>query len=185
MAREPLSVEVDVFGTALIRRRLLRFAERAEDMRGAWDDVAAILEAATKRNFATRGASGGIRWRALNERYAAATGRAPTERVLRLSDRLYDSLTKSGHVDHIFEADRDSMRWGSSVPYGKYHQSTRPRRVIPFRPPVRLSENAKRSVTRAIHRELMAGGATKADVALRASASRTNRLLGASLARTG
>jgi phage gpG-like protein len=153
-----LEIELDVFGTRVVRRRMLRFADAAEDMRPAWDDVAAILEGATRRNFQTRGVSGGSRWRDLNEDYAEATGRRPGERILRLSDRLYDSLTNPQHAEHVFESEPDSMRWGSRVPYGKFHQSLRPRRKIPYRPPVRLSENAKRGVTRAIQRRIVAAG---------------------------
>jgi phage gpG-like protein len=58
-------LDVRVFGEAVIRRRFNRFAARAMDMSPAFHQVAGILRDATAENFATRGVSGGSRWRDL------------------------------------------------------------------------------------------------------------------------
>lgn len=153
--RGGFTVDFSVHGEKVLHRSLLRFADRAEDMRPAWPHVAAIFEGATRRNFQTRGASGGLRWASLSPAYAARTGRKPDERILRLTGRLFESFFSG--PDHIFESEPDGMRWGSRVDYGKFHQSRRPRRKLPYRPPVNLSENAKREAVRVIHRRLVAG----------------------------
>jgi hypothetical protein len=90
---------------------------------------------------------------------------------LRLTERLYGSLVGAapgassarglggrfiaGAGDHIEEIRPDSLRWGSRVPYGVFHQSTAPRTKIPYRPPVRLQERQKREITKALQRAMM------------------------------
>jgi phage gpG-like protein len=155
MARPGLEVDLDVFGETVLRRRLLRFADRGEDMSDAWPEVALTLERAVERNFATRGVAGGHRWPDLDPAYAARTGRAPGESILRLTDRLHGSLVDRVDPEHVYEPGPDGLRWGSRVPYGRYHQSSRPRRVIPFRPPVALDERSARTVVSVLHRRLV------------------------------
>jgi phage gpG-like protein len=173
MARAAFSVEATVFGEKIVTRRFVRFQAAALDMSGPLRQVAGILADSTRENFRTRGVSGGSKWRDLNERYAARTGRAPGERILRLTERLYGSLVGAegatgaarglsgrfvpGGGEHIEEVTPDSLRWGSSVPYGVYHQSSAPRTKIPYRPPVRLSERHKREVVKVLQRALVEG----------------------------
>ena len=47
-------------------------------------------------------------------------------KILQKSGRLKDSF-RLGSADNIFEIDGNQMRYGSKVPYGKYHQSKEPR----------------------------------------------------------
>jgi phage gpG-like protein len=164
-------IDVRVFGEMVIRRRLTRLASRMTDQREGFQQVVRILREATAENFRTRGASGGVRWPDLNEEYAARTNRSVGERILRLTERLYGSLVGAapgataarglsgrfiaGGADHIEEITRDSLRWGSRVEYGVYHQSSAPRKVIPYRPPVRLQERQKREIVRALQRAMM------------------------------
>jgi phage gpG-like protein len=164
-------IDVRVFGEVIIRRRLLRLASRLTDQREGFQDVVRVLREATAENFRTRGVSGGVRWPDLNEEYAARTHRSVGQRILRLTERLYGSLVGAGPgstaargisgrfvtgaSDHIEEITVDSLRWGSSVPYGVYHQSSAPRSKIPYRPPVRLQERQKREIVRALQRAMM------------------------------
>jgi phage gpG-like protein len=144
-----LDVSVQVFGEDVVRRRFLRFADQAEDASAAFSAIVGILERATAANFATRGVSGGSRWRDLKPATRARKRREHLDpRILQATHRLHDSLVDSSHPEHVEHITADSLRWGSTVPYGVYHQSTRPRRVIPYRPPVRLSEVDKRQVVR-------------------------------------
>jgi phage gpG-like protein len=156
MSPANLDVSVQVFGEDVVRRRFLRFADRAEDASEAFRAIVGILERATAANFATRGVAGGSRWRDLKPATRARKRREHLDpRILRATGRLYASFFAG--PDHIEEISGDTLRWGSRVGYGKYHQSTRPRRVIPYRPPVRLAEGDKRDVVRELQRAIVEG----------------------------
>lgn len=168
-------LNISVFGEAIIRRRMVRFQQRAVDHRMAFTEVVAILRESVRQNFATRGVSGGSRWRDLKPETKAAKARKGLDfRILVATGRLYGSLVGAegatgrarhfaigqfvgGAGDHIEEIGPDSMRWGSSVPYGVFHQSSAPRRVIPYRPPVNLTEREKRAIVRALQRDMVEG----------------------------
>lgn len=151
------TVEASVFGERIVARRFVRFARTAVDASDAFRRIAGILRDATEDNFRTRGVAGGSRWRDLSQPYASRTGRRVDERILRLTDRLYDSLTSEGHAEHVQDIGPTEMRWGSTVPYGKFHQSSRPRRVIPYRPPVRLSQRRRREIAKELQRAIVEG----------------------------
>jgi phage gpG-like protein len=82
-------LRIDVFGETVVRRRLLRLADRMTDQSEGFREVVRILRGAVEENFRTRGASSGVRWPDLDEQYAARTHRSPSERILRLTERLY------------------------------------------------------------------------------------------------
>lgn len=150
--------ELEVFGVPIVRRQLLRFAERASDASGAWIGVMGILSRATRENFATRGAYGGSVWRELKPATRARKARLGLDpRILRATGRLYESLVSETHAEHIRAIGPHEMRWGSTVPYGVYHQSTAPRSVIPYRPPVKLPEVDKRAIVRDLQRSIVGG----------------------------
>jgi phage gpG-like protein len=153
-------VKVSVFGEEILHRRMIRFESTLIDASEALRAVVGVLRDATRENFATRGVSGGSRWRDLNEEYANRTGRRVNERILRLTDRLYNSLMGSGEPgagEHVEKIGPTSLRWGSRVPYGVYHGSSRPRRVIPYRPPVRLNSGYKREIVRILQAAIVSG----------------------------
>lgn len=154
----PLELSVQVFGEDVVRRRFLRFAERAEDASSAFHAIAGILERATAQNFATRGVSGGSRWRDLAPATRIRKAREGLDpRILQATHRLHDSLVVSSHPDHVEHIGPDEMRWGSRVEYGKFHQSTAPRTKIPYRPPVHLNERDKRAIVRETQKALTGG----------------------------
>jgi hypothetical protein len=66
------SIEARVFGEEIVNRRLLRFAATTVDASDAFRQIVGILRDATEQNFATRGRSGGSRWRDLSKPYAQA-----------------------------------------------------------------------------------------------------------------
>lgn len=166
-------IEARVFGEDIVRRRFLRFARAVEDASGAFREVAGILADSTRENFQTRGAAGGSRWRDLAPstiRRKARLGLDP--RILMATGRLYASLVGSegstgaarhfatgrfvgGAGDHVEEITPTSLKWGSRVPYGVYHQSSAPRSRIPYRPPVRLNELRRRQVAKALQRAIV------------------------------
>lgn len=151
-----LDVEVEVFGEPVIRRRLLRIADNVTDGREAFRRIVRILRHATERNFDTRGAYGGSYWEDLAPSTLARKRRLNLDlRILRATHRLLDSLLDSTDEEHVEVVGPQELLWGSRVPYGVYHQSRRPRTVIPFRPPVRLPEQDRRSAVRELQRVLM------------------------------
>lgn len=167
------TVEATVFGEQVVRRRFVRFAQRATDASPAFRQVVRILREATIENFATRGVAGGSRWRDLAPATRARKRRLNQDpRILRATGRLYHSLVgvpgstgrsdrtgrfEPGVGDHIEQIGPTELKWGSRVPYGVYHQSSAPRRVIPYRPPVRLSERRKREIAKALQRAIVEG----------------------------
>ena len=155
-----MDLDIEVFGEAIVRRKLLRAAEAVGDHREAFLRIAGLLDRAIARNFSTQGASSGPRWADLKPatiasklRSSNAATRANATRVLMATGALAESL-HTGGADHIQDIDRLSMRWGSRNPYGVYHQSRKPRTRLPHRPPARLSANAKKNIVREMQRGL-------------------------------
>lgn len=79
--------------------------------------------------FYSKGASGGHPWAPLK------SGKPAT---LRLSDRLFLSLTRHGG-ENIFNTTRSSVFVGSRVPYMRFHMSGWDDN--PARPPIQVSEH--------------------------------------------
>jgi phage gpG-like protein len=165
-------VEATVFGEDIVRRRFLRFSRAVSDASAAFREIAGILSDSTRQNFESRGVSGGSRWQDLAPATSARKARLGQDpRILRATGRLFASLVggeaatgrarglggrfTAGAGDHVEEITATSLKWGSRVPYGVYHQSSAPRRVIPYRPPVRLNELQRRSVAKALQRAIV------------------------------
>lgn len=150
------TVDIEVFGEPVLRRRLLRVEDSVTDARQAFRQIVRILERATRRQFASKGAYGGTPWAALKPATLARKRRQNQDtRILRATGALFESLVGETHSAHILDLGRQTLRWGSSIAYGVYHQSRKPRHVIPFRPPVRLPEHDRRSAMRELQRNIM------------------------------
>lgn len=150
-----LSIVAD--GETIVERRLLRFAENMEHPQAALEVVGDVLREATEKQFDSEGgyASGG--WKELAQSTIdrkARLGQDP--RILRATDRLMESLTRKFDGDHIEQISGDTLTFGSSVPYGLFHQSSRPRTKIPFRPPVAITEEDKRTMVKRVQQALLA-----------------------------
>lgn len=157
-----LELHAQVFGETIVRRRFVRFSDRALDASEAFREIAGLLRAATVENFATRGVSGGSRWRDLAPATRARKARLHLDqRILFATHRLYNSLVGTGDPggsEHVQEIGPQELRWGSSVGYGIFHQSSQPRRVIPYRPPVRLTQVLRRDIVKVLQRALVEEG---------------------------
>lgn len=150
------TVDIEVFGEPVLRRRLLRMSDNLTDGREAFRKVVRILERATRRQFASKGSYGGSPWAALKPETVARKRRLGQDaRILRATGALFESLVSETSSAHVQDIGRQTLRWGSSIRYGVYHQSRRARRVIPFRPPVRLPEHDRRSAMRELQRSVM------------------------------
>ena len=54
--------------------------------------------------------------------------------ILKRTGRLLGSVTKKTSPDTVFKMTGTTLTLGSSTPYGIYHQSTKSRSIIPYRP---------------------------------------------------
>lgn len=174
----PLRVTVREHGTgeAVVRRDLLQFGRNLADLHDGFDEVGDIMREATREQFLTEGghASGGWpelaestkRNRARELGLAVSGGALRNKRgqfassghpILRVHNDLFNSLVRKFDPRHVERASADSLVFGSTVPYGVYHQSTEPRTLIPYRPMVALTETDKRSIAKALQRATLKG----------------------------
>lgn len=104
-------------------------------------------------------AAGGnpIEWPALSPAYDQWKHTAyPGQPLMRLSDRLYESLT-SQTGDTIWEVGPKHITFGSRVPYFEYHMTGTSK--MPARPPLQISEDAVKKLTRMIENYILTGRA--------------------------
>jgi phage gpG-like protein len=135
-------ITIEAFGETELSRELLRFTQRADDMRPAFAEVRERFLKLETEQFDSGGRySGG--WAPLKDGYAQAKLRAGLDpNILVATGRLKKSLTDKG-TDSVYETTRDSALFGSNVPYGVFHQSRQPRRFLPRRAPVAIPEREK------------------------------------------
>lgn len=150
-----LELTLEAYGETIIKRRLLRFEHGLVDPKEGFEEVAALLRAIVEVQFETEGghASGG--WPKLAEstvKRKARLGQDP--HILRATDRLREALTRKFDPEHIERLSEDSLTFGATVPYGIYHQSSRPRTKLPFRPPIALTEGDKRDIVKTFQKSL-------------------------------
>lgn len=156
-------VDIELFGEPLVRRRLLRTADVITDARPAFRAMVPVLEDAIDQDFETQGVAGGVRWPDLAASTVARKAsshdsrtRANANRVLQATGTLRGSF-KEGASGHVQKVSATELRWGSSVPYGVYHQSRAPRRVIPHRP-LQLNDLTKRQLVRLLQATMFGEG---------------------------
>ena len=144
----PVRLTARIDGLEEVVKNLGGLAERAADLRPAFEIVADLLEAQVAAQFATEGARAGEPWRPLaprtqlqrlrhtgSYRRGGALAAGPAGPILTWTGRLRLSFAQ-GSGEHVREITADSLTWGSRVPYAGYHQSTLPRKKLPRRPMV-------------------------------------------------
>lgn len=151
-------LEIEGYGETIVKRQLLRFSDQLMAPAAALETAATILRHAVEEQFDTEGgyASGG--WPALAQSTVDHKAKYDLDpRILRATGTLHASLTRKFDPQHIEHLSVDSLIFGSTVSYGIFHQSSRPRTKIPFRPPIALTEATKRGMVREMQRALMVG----------------------------
>lgn len=131
---------------------LSRFGQDLSDWRRAWPMVSRAIERIEERLFAGEGSKGHRgKWAALSPKYAAWKSKHyPGQAILRLTDAMYDSLTKAGASMAVVEvSDPLKMFRGTEVPYAKFHQSGTEK--MPARHPVDLTERDQLEIAKEIH----------------------------------
>lgn len=136
-------------------RDLLRFEANLALPAVALMEAAVVLRAAEERQFDTEGGNSGG-WQQLAASTVAEKARKGLDpHILQATGRLKDSLTRKFSSDHVERLSADSLAFGSSVPYGIYHQTGTSR--MPSRPPLALSDADKVAIVKVIQRGLLAG----------------------------
>lgn len=95
--------------------------ERAGDLRETGPEIDRAFARIESEQFASEGATGrGGRWAPVTRSTEAQKrGRGS---ILVRTGRLRESLTRSGHADHVYRVSRDELELGTSVPYAGRHQ---------------------------------------------------------------
>jgi len=81
----------------------------------------------------------------IRDRIRQGYGASP---ILQRTKRLYNSIVKKSHGENISIVRGGTGYFGTSVPYGIYHQSYKPRKKLPRRQFVGVSEKMNRQITR-------------------------------------
>jgi phage gpG-like protein len=112
-------------------QNITRWTELTQKMQDRMQDLSPIFEAADswfrgdmKDQFESQGAflQGGVEWTPLSPEYAKRKPEPPAPfGILYRSGDLYRSLALEGG-DHIKQVGTHEGIYGSSVPYGRYHQ---------------------------------------------------------------
>ncbi|MCO6441341.1 MAG: phage virion morphogenesis protein [Nitrococcus mobilis] len=130
-----------------IRRVLNALIRRAADLRPAFEDIGEALLNSTRDRFETQQAPDGSPWAPLSPRYQARK-RRNRDKILVLDGYLMGLLR--------YQASDDELRVGTDRIYGATHQFGDPRRNIPARPFLGLSEE-DRSMVLEVLREYLLG----------------------------
>jgi phage gpG-like protein len=138
---------LDIAGEIQMDRAIARFADGVSDYRPIWPVIEDDFYAQEKDQFASEGAEGGEKWPELAPEYAEWKATAfPGKPILQRSGDLYGSLTSPNNPNAVRIEERKTLTLGSRVPYAIYHQSPLPRKRLPRRPEIMLTEPFKRAV---------------------------------------
>jgi phage gpG-like protein len=150
-----VKIDFDVYGDKQISRELLRFASYAGNAQPAFHKIAEDIREQIGEQFATEGERGSGGWAPLQESTIAAKAAAGLDsHILQATHALMESLTGTGG-DHIEQVTDDSLLFGSSISYGKFHQKGTSR--MPARKPVDFTELDRRGFVRTLQRFLVSG----------------------------
>lgn len=143
---------LDVAGEVQMDRAIARFADGVTDYRPIWGVIADDFYAQELAQFESEGEEGGEGWQELSPAYAAwKEAQFPGKPILERTGDLKASLTREGDPNAVRIEERKTLTLGSRIPYAIYHQSIEPRRVLPRRPEIMLTEEFKRGVMAHMH----------------------------------
>lgn len=144
-----------VEGEVQVSRMLSRTTEKISNLRPFLDNVAVFLEATMEEQFDTEGSrSGG--WVALSPRYAEdKLARWGSQPILVASGGMRRSLIGASGASIRRQLGGDTLEFGTSVPYAKYHQTGTSR--MPMRKILDLTSDDRRTVMKMLQRHLFTG----------------------------
>jgi len=143
---------MEIAGEIQLDRGIARFAEGVTDYRPVWPVIEDDFYALETDQFKSEGAEGGEKWAPLSEVYAGWKERHyPGQQILERTGDLRASLTRRGDPNAVHIEERKLLTLGTKLPYAIYHQSIAPRKKLPRRPVIQLTEAFKRGVMRYLH----------------------------------
>lgn len=143
---------LEIAGEVQLDRGIARFSEACDDYRPIWGVIADDFYAEEKAQFRSEGREGGEAWKALSPEYAGwKEVNFPGKRILERTGDLEASLTRANDPNGVRIEERKALTLGSRLPYAIYHQSPAPRKRLPRRPEIMLTEDFKRGVMRNLH----------------------------------
>jgi hypothetical protein len=155
-----VQVSLTTFGDEQFVRDLLRFGERAGDMRPAFEAIADDFYEIEKQQFASEGGFASAGWPGLSENYARWKAKHyPGKPILQRSGTLMESLTNPFASGAVKEITRDTLRLGTDVtsdkgfPYPAAHQ--RPLQGQKQRRPIELREADRRRWVKILQRHIV------------------------------
>lgn len=164
----PVQFRFEVDGDVQVSRRLEGIRRGLIDLSPAFRKIHTSFLALERKQFNTEGASGSRGWKPLKpetvrrkvrmrDQGVAVDGRAVVDtRILHMTHRLRESLTRKTSKDHVVEIKKYEAFFGTSVPYAGVHQNPKasnPRGVR--RRPVELTENQRRAWMRTIQKHII------------------------------
>lgn len=164
MARyEAPGIKLEIFGDVLVRRELLRFAGRGDDLRPVFNELAYDFNAIETAQFDTQGQRGSGGWAPLAPSTIARKEKAGLDpRILHATLAMRNSLTRRGARGSVRTVRRDQLILGTRIrsvrgfPYPAAHQNPG-RAKHPRRPPVALTDEDRRRWVKAVQRFLVTG----------------------------
>lgn len=141
-----VSVRMTMSGHQQVLQAIAGLEERLARPEPVLEVIADLLEAHVAAQFAGEGSRGASPWAPLAPstvqartrrwgyyRQAPSFGAAGARPILTWTGRLRRSFSRTG-AGHVRQVSASGLTWGSSVPYGRFHQ--RGGRRLPRRPPV-------------------------------------------------
>lgn len=149
-----MRIEVIPFGDTQVSRTIMRVGLRGKNLRLLWPVLAKYFYSMEEKQFASEGAFGGNKWPALKD---ATVARKGSDEILKDTDTLYESLTRS-NAKFSKRTDRAGEFFrGSSDPIGVHHQFGAPRANVPMRKPVQFRDRDKVAWVKMVQRFVITG----------------------------
>lgn len=160
-----LRFTLDVSGDVQMDRTLEAVNATSGQIDSVLRDIGKDLRRVTDQQFKSEGryASGATGWPALSDAYLkrkramVAQGKvihgrpARHMQILRLTDRLRESLLSVSDPEHVESIHNHTLLWGTSVPYARYHQNPgKGPRAMKRRRFLELPESTRQKYARAI-----------------------------------
>lgn len=138
-----ITVTVD---DAEVQRLLRELAERADDLTPAMKQIGEYMRLRTEENFAAQQSPEGNAWRALNPNYAAAKRKkGGIAKILQYTGDLRSSIAYQAEPRSVFIGTNIKASNGYSL--GAIHNFGAPRRNIPARPFLGVSQADREEIT--------------------------------------
>lgn len=154
-------ISVEVLGDVVISRRLLRWADNAEDLSGAFDTILDAFEDWTGEQFDSRGGAFGTPWEPLADstiRSKERAGYADPEQPLVATGAL--ALSLQGGPGGVHTVGPEEAEWGTRNPNAMWHhgRARSGSNPVPRRPIFEPDEAKRRWMMSVLHRAVFESG---------------------------